>query len=123
MSQIVREYVKVLHVILDAGDIESNQYSNALSVKMTIEKLYSNSQISSFDIRVLNGIANGFTFSEIALLLMADRRRIANSFKETCSKIAYILGDEFTDTGFMYRVAAKYAIGEKKERELKEFFR
>ncbi len=123
MSLIVREYIKSLNVILDAGDIESSQYNNALSIKITIEKLYSNNQISSFDLRVLNGIANGFTFSEIALLLIADRRRIANSFKETCSKIAYTLGDEFTDTGFMYRVAARYAIGEKKEKELREFFK
>jgi hypothetical protein len=123
MSQIVEEYVRSLHLILDAGEIESNQYNNALSVKMTIERLLKNGQISSFDLRVLNGIASGFTFSEIALLLVADRRRIANSFKDTCSKIAYTLGDEFTDTGFMYRVAARHAVGEKKEKALKEFFK
>lgn len=123
MSQIVEEYVKVLHFILDAGDIESDQFNNALSVKMTIEKLFDNEQISKFDARVLNGVAGGFSFSEIALILLADRKRVSNSFKQTCSKIAYKLGDEFTDTGFMYRVAARHAIGDKKEKELKEFFK
>ncbi len=122
MSQIVEEYVKVLHFILDAGDIESDQFNNALSVKMTIEKLFDNEQISKFDARVLNGVAGGFSFSEIALILLADRKRVSNSFKQTCSKIAYTLGDEFTDNGFMYGVAARHAVGEQRENELKEFF-
>ncbi len=123
MSQIVEEYVKALHMILDDGNIESDQYNNALSIKMTFEKLYKNEQISLFDARVLNGVASGFSFSEIALILVGDRKRVSNSFKTTCSKIAYSLGDEFTDTGFMYRVAARHAVGEKKEKELKEFFK
>ncbi len=122
MSQIVEEYIKSLHFILDAGDIESDQFNNALSVKMTIEGLYKNDQISLFDAQVLNGVASGFSFSEIALMLVADRRRVSNSFKQTCNKIAYKLGDEFTDTGFMYRVAARHAVGAKRESELKEFF-
>lgn len=122
MSQIVQEYVKSLHLILDSGDIESDQFNNALSVKMTIERLYENNQISLFDAQVLNGVASGFSFSEIALMLVADRKRVSNSFKQTCNKIAYTLGDEFTDTGFMYRVAARHAVGDKKEKELKEFF-
>jgi hypothetical protein len=123
MSQIVEEYVRLIHFILDAGDIESNQFNNALSVKMTIEKLYKNEQISRFDARVLNGVASGFSFSEIALLLVADRKRVSNSFKQTCNKIAYTLGDEFTDNGFMYGVAARHAVGDKREKELKEFFK
>lgn len=122
MSQIVEEYVKSIHFILDGGDIESSQFNNALSVKMTIEGLFKNGQISSFDASVLNGVASGFSFSELALILVADRKRVSNSFKQTCDKIAYMLGDEFTDTGFMYRIAARHAIGDKKEKELKEFF-
>ncbi|KKN54325.1 hypothetical protein LCGC14_0593030 [marine sediment metagenome] len=122
MSQIVEGYVRELHFILDAGNIESDQFNNALSVKMTIEKLHENDQISLFDAQVLSGVANGFSFSEIALILVADRKRVSNSFKQTCSKIAYKLGDEFTDTGFMYRIAARHAVGAKRENELKEFF-
>lgn len=123
MSQIVEEYIRQLHFILDEGDIESDQFNNALSIKDTIEKLYKNGQITMFDVQILNGVAGGYNFSDMALILCADRKRISDTFKRTCNKIAYTLGDEFTDIGFMYNVAAKYAIGEKKERELKEFFK
>ena len=122
MSRIVEEYIRSLYDILDAGDIESDQFNNALSIQTTIKTLYERGNVKEFDVRVLNGIASGFNFSEIATLLMADRRRVSESFRKSCGKVAFVLGDEFTDTGFMYKVAARYAVGQKKERELKEFF-
>lgn len=123
MSKIVEEYVKTLYYILDAGDIESDQFNNALSIQQTIKALFERGNVSEFDVRVLNGIATGFNFSEIATLLMADRKRVSDSFRKTCGKIAFVLGDEFTNAGFMYRHAARYAIGRQKEKALKEFFK
>jgi hypothetical protein len=123
MSKIVEEYIKSLYYIIDAGDIESDQFNNALSIEETIKTLHKRGNVSDFDVKVLNGIATGFNFSEIATLLIADRKRVSDSFKKSCGKIAFVLGDEFTNTGFMYRVAARHAIGERKERALKEFFK
>lgn len=123
MSKIVEEYVKTLYYILDAGDIESDQFNNALSIQQTIKALFERGNVSEFDVRVLNGIATGFNFSEIATLLIADRKRVSDSFRKTCGKIAFVLGDEFTNTGFMYRYAARYAVGRQSERALKEFFK
>ena len=123
MSKIVEEYIKSLYRILDAGDIESDQFNNALSIQTTIKKLQGRGNLKNFDVQVLNGIASGFNFSEIAILLIADRKRVRNSFRKTCQKIAFVLGDEFTDTGFIYRIAARHAIGAKREKALKDFFR
>jgi len=123
MSKIVEEYVKSLYGILDAGDIESEQFNNALSIQQTVKTLHRRGNITEFDVRVLNGIATGFNFSEIATLLIADRKRVSDSFRKTCGKIAFVLGDEFTDTGFVDRYAIRHAIGEQKEKELKEFFK
>lgn len=123
MSKIVEEYVKSLYSILDAGDIEGDQFNNALSIQQTVKTLHGRGNITDFDVRVLNGIATGFNFSEIATLLIADRKRVSDSFRKTCGKIAFVLGNEFTDTGFVYRHAIRHAIGKQKERQLKEFFR
>lgn len=123
MSKIVEEYVRSLYGILDKGDIESDQFNNALSIQTTIKRLYKRGNVEEFDVRVLNGIASGFNFSEISTLLMADRKRVSDSFRKSCGKIAFVLGDEFTDTGFMYRTAARYAVGSKRAKELREFFK
>ena len=123
MSLIVEEYIKSLYHILDAGNIESDQFNNALSIQTTIEMLKEKDNISEFDVGVLHGIASGFNFSELATLYCADRKRVAKSFRNSCRKIAFILGNEFTDTGFMYNVAARYAIGNAKQERLKEFFK
>lgn len=123
MSKIVEQYVRDLYSILDAGDIESEQFNNALNIQQTVETLYGRGNIAEFDVRVLNGIATGFNFSEIATLLIADRKRVSDSFRKTCGKVAFVLGDGFTNTGFVYRHAIRYAVGEQKEKKLKEFFR
>lgn len=123
MSLIVEEYIKSLYPILDAGNIDSDQFNNALSIQTVIEKLKARGNISEFDVGILHGIASGFNFSELATLFGADRKRVAKSFRNSCRKIAFILGDEFTDTGFMYNVAARHAVGSKKQARLKEFFK
>ena len=123
MSLIVEEYIKSLYSILDKGDIESDQFNNALSIKNTVAMLRERGNVSDFDLRVLHGIASGFNFSEIAILFGADRKRVSKSFRSSCRKLAFILGDEFTDTGFMYGIAARHAIGSKEKDELREFFK
>lgn len=123
MSLIVEEYIRSLYTILDAGHIESDQFNNALSIQTTVARLRKKGNVSEFDVRVLHGIASGFNFSEVATLFCADRKRVAKSFRSSCRKIAFILGNEFTDTGFMYNVAARHAVGSKKQERLKEFFK
>lgn len=103
MSLLVEEYIRQLVVILDDGDIESDSYSNALSIKMVIEKLYKTKNISDFDLRVLELITNGYGYSEIAEMLGVDRKKVTAVFKKLCERIAFILGEEFTNSGFLSR--------------------
>lgn len=100
MSLIVEEYIKRLYEIYEKGDIESESFNNALSIVNLIKKLHSENQLSDFDVVTLTGVAGGFSLSEIALMVDADRRKVSNSFKKSCTKLAYILGGRFTDSGF-----------------------
>lgn len=101
MSRLVEEYLRELVVILDEGDIESDSYNNALSIKMVIEKLYKAKNITNFDLNVIELISNGYGYSEIAEMLGVDRKKVTAVFKKLCERIAFILGEEFTNSGFM----------------------
>jgi hypothetical protein len=101
MSLLVASYIKEIYMILDKGDIESEIYNNALNIKMTIKKLALSKNLSSFDLRVLDGVASGYSYSELSELLKVDRKRITTSFRKSCNKIAYLLGGDFTTDGFL----------------------
>lgn len=122
MSHLVEEYVRNLHTILEKGDIEGDCYNNALSIKNLVEKQFDSGHISQFDVDVLKSISKGFSYFEVAQILNADRKRVADSFKKSCSKVAFLLGGDFTDIGFMYNTASKYVENEKDEETVEHFF-
>ena len=101
MSLLVARYIRDIFLILEKGDIESDVYNNALSVSNVISRLHSDGNISDFDLRVLNYVASGYSYSETSRLLSTSRQRVTTSFKESCCKISFILGGDFTDAGFM----------------------
>ena len=101
MSLLVESYLRSLGLILDKGDIESDSYTNALSIQTTIKKLYENHKLSKFDLSVLEKVSIGYGYAEIANLLEVDRKKVAESFRRSCRKVAFILGGDFTNDGFM----------------------
>ena len=105
MSLLVARYIRDLFIILEGGDIESDVYNNALSISNIIDKLFKNSNISKFDLDVLNYVASGYSYSDVAKFLSTSRQRVTTSFRESCNKISFILGGDFTDAGFMDKFA------------------
>jgi DNA-binding CsgD family transcriptional regulator len=105
MSLLVARYIRDLFIILEKGNIESDVYNNALSISNIIDKLYKESNLSKFDIDVLDFIASGYSYSDVAKTLSISRQRVTTSFKDSCNKISFILGGDFTDAGFMDRFA------------------
>lgn len=103
MSMLIEEYIRSLYMILGTGNIEDESYNNALSIQHTIKKLYERKYISFFDLQVLDAMARGYGYSDVAKLLNADRKRITASFRKSCNKISYFLGDDFTDQGFIQK--------------------
>jgi hypothetical protein len=105
MSLLVARYIRDLFIILEGGDIESDVYNNALSISNIIDKLFKGNNISEFDLDVLNYVASGYSYSDVARFMLTSRQRVTTSFKESCNKISFILGGDFTDAGFMDKFA------------------
>jgi hypothetical protein len=101
MSRIVENYLKDLYIILAKNDIESEIYNNALSIKLVIKKLAKRGSLDETDLKIIDGVCRGFNISDLSSILGLDRKRITNSFKRSCDMIAYLLGGEFTTSGFV----------------------
>ena len=103
MSALVEQYIRDIVNIRESGRIDTDLYNNALSISIVLERLFKNKNINSFDVDVVRLISWGYSFSETADELGVDRKKVTASFKNTCNLIGYILGGEFTDTGFEER--------------------
>lgn len=101
MSLLVARYIRDIFMILEKGNIESDVFNNALSISTVISRLHREGNISDFDLEVLDYVAYGYSYSETSKLLSTSRQSVTTSFKESCCKISFILGGEFTDAGFM----------------------
>ena len=69
MSLLVARYIRDIFIILEKGNIESDVYNNALSISNVIDKLFKDNNLSKFDINVLNYVAIGYSYSDVAKIL------------------------------------------------------
>lgn len=123
MSTLVEHYIKSLNEILEGSDIESDPFNNALDIIQVIDDLHINGYISDFDLSVINAIASGYNFSEISEIEGKNRKTVSDSFSDTCGKIAYRLGDRFTDEWFIHNIALKYVKNSQDRESIETFFR
>lgn len=96
--------------ILLSGENEDNEdfRSDKLSIEMMVERLKNKNLISNRDFIVLNLVDTGHSFSYISKVLEMDRRTVKTIFKSTCQKLAFFLGDYFTDQGYIDYLSNKY---------------
>lgn len=120
MSLLVNQYIRAIFRILEEGSIETPAYNNALSIKHTIERLHKTGGLSDTDIKIINLIAQGYSYAEVASIVGMSRKKVSDIFKNSCSKIAFILGGEFTNVGFLNVAYKKYGLDETKVKKFLE---
>lgn len=91
-------------------ELDDDLYSDLLSVEMTIEKLYKNNLISKRELEIIDRLKAGFSFRKVEEDLKISRRRLYNIFKEVSTKIAFYLGDHFTNEGYVEYMSFKYSL-------------
>jgi len=113
MSWIVGEYIKTLPMILDRGEIESDEYTTALSIDMCISDMVKKEVLSPMEQDIIRAVEDGYNYTEVARILQSDRQTISDIFNRVTDRIAYILGGEFSNASFISRVSALRGLEEK----------
>jgi len=104
MSWVVGQYIRDMAFLKEITDINSDVYNNALLVEQVVEKLVKENLITEFEKEVLWAIGAGYSYSEAARILGSHRLTISDTFNRLTDRIAFILGGDFTDSGFLERV-------------------
>ena len=116
--EIIREAIKetndmnCLEIVDDyvSYNTNSDTYCDLLSVEMELSRLIKKGLISGLDLRVLILILGGISFTEIGKRLNLGNKRLSAGgiFKKICSKVAFVLGEHFTNDGYIDYLQNKY---------------
>lgn len=90
--------------ILASGRIHREDYNNALLIQKCVENLNKQGLLSETEKDILQAVFEGYNYTEISRLYKLDRQTVSQIFDNVTDRIAYILGDEFTDAAFLERI-------------------
>jgi hypothetical protein len=108
----------MLNIILTQDEsmstMESNDlYDDLLSIEMTVNRLNREHMFRGLEAKALVLLSTGRTIREIATALEISFLSAWQTVSEACSKVAFCLGDHFTDDGFIVYMIKKYNLDAK----------
>jgi len=104
MSWVIEEYIRQMPYIMEAHDINAEDYNNCLLIQKCVDSLNSQGLLSEVEKDVLSAVYMGFNYAEISKLLNVNRQTVSMVFDKITDRIAYVLGGEFSDASFLDRV-------------------
>lgn len=100
----VLRLLKDFHTIKEQENISSELYDDLLSVEIAISKL----DLKGKDLKLVDMIKDGKDHSDMAKVLHWSRHKVVDREKAILNRLAFILGDLFTNDGYASFICDKY---------------
>jgi hypothetical protein len=121
MSWIVQRLLMETPQIKGVHDFDSEDYNNLLIIEKKITDMVKNDLLSTHEESILSLIREGYLFSDIESMTGIGRETVSRIYKNICERIAFSLGGEFTDDGFIREVSKKHHLSQEERDRLARF--
>ena len=121
MSYYVESLILNRDTIRASPDIESDEFNDLLMVERTVKDLQTKGVLSKEDIAILRCVSDLSNFNMAEEQFDSSRITISKKFEEACNKIAFALGNIFTDVGYLNYMGKKYDLTEEQLNTLNIF--
>ena len=102
-------------------DLNGNDYNNLLVLEKTIKDLHKAGNISDREIEVINLVSTSKSLRKLEKENTLARHSLAKVFYSVCEKLAFILGGEFTDEGYLAYIKIKHRLDDKQTEKVREY--
>lgn len=102
-------------------NLNDNDYNNLLILEKNIESLYKAGNISYREMVLINRVSTGKSFRELEKNGDLTRHSLSKIFHNVCDKLAFILGGEFTDEGYLEYLKNKHKLSESQVEQAREY--
>lgn len=121
MSWIVARLLMETVKLKEHPDFESDDYNNLLVIEQKIESMKRSNLLEKDEEQILSLIREGYLFGDIGEMIGMGTETVSKTYRAVCGRIAYSLGGEFTDEGYLQAVAKNRHLSEEQVSILKNF--
>lgn len=89
---------------------EGDDYLDLLSVERAIYSLRRRGLLTRLEMRIISLVRRGFSIRDIARIVKKSRGTISKIYRSLSDRIAFVLGDDFTDEGYFQALREKYRL-------------
>lgn len=121
MSWLVQTLLRSKIGLKTQSDLESDDYLNLLIIEQKIKEMKESGQLSNDEIMILEQMSDGKPLYEASNALNKYRNQVTKNFYLICDRIAFALGGEFTDDGYLNYMQKKYKLTDVQVEQLKVY--
>ena len=121
MSWYISTLLKDSRRIRQTSDIESDEFNDLIIVEKQIEVLHKKGAISEKEMKIIDAMKTNRSSYDLSRELKINRGVIYKIFNSITERLAYYLGDEFTDIGYISYMTTKYNLTEKEITKLVKY--
>jgi DNA-binding CsgD family transcriptional regulator len=101
--------------------MESDDYMSLLILEGKIKELREKGILNQDEIKLLVLVSNYKSFSQVSKEIGITRQVVSTKFNKITKKLAYYLGNYYTDLGYINYIARKYKFEEAQINKLMKF--
>jgi len=121
MSWYVKSLILHSSDIRSIGELDSDSYISLLVLENKIKELVRRNLLSSKELEYIINISNTKSITESSKLLCVSRITLSKALNFACKKIAYYLGGDYTNPGYIDYIKSKYNLSIEEENKLLKF--
>lgn len=121
MSWYIERLVIESDHIKNTEELDSDLFLDLLTLESKINYLYKNNYVSELEMDVLSHMIKGYSISATAKDLKLSRSTTSMIFTNICTRIAFYLGEHFTNDGYLDYMQEKYNLSYDKIIKAKKF--
>lgn len=103
------------------GDIESDEFNDLIIIEKKIKSLYMADIISKAEMDLIDYVADGKPIANSKEDYGKNRISLAKDFSNLCRKIAFYVGGQFTDDGYVDYMKTKYKLTDEQVQMLHDY--
>jgi hypothetical protein len=121
MSWYINHLMKNRLEIRTNGDIDSDEFNDLIIIEKKIKSLYMADIISKAEMSLIDYVADGKPMASSKENFGKNRISLAKDFSNLCRKIAFYVGGQFTDDGYVDYMKNKYHLTEEQVQKLHDY--
>jgi hypothetical protein len=120
-DNLVEDCGNFLQEPLISYNFENEVYGDLLIIERTIEELRAKGKISDIEYLIIDLIKNSTMPKEMERITGIEKQTIYKIFSNSCGKIAFILGNNFTNEGMIESICQERDLSEEQVQMLRNY--